>query len=74
VALQFGRAVREQRLKRKTTQQELADACGLDIGYIGQIEKGLRNPTPGVVHSVASVLKTRPSELLRQAKPQLASR
>ena len=50
------------------TQQELADACGLDIGYVGQIERGLRNPTLGVIHSVAAVLKVKASELLRAAK------
>ena len=50
------------------TQQDLADACGLDIGYIGQIERGLRNPTLGVIQSIATVLNTKASLLFRAAK------
>ena len=68
VAQQFGRAVRDLRLQRKMTQQQLADACGLDIGYVGQVERGQRNPTLGVIHSVAKVLRTKASELLKNAR------
>ena len=67
VTRRFGLAVKNMRLKRNMTQQELADACGLDIGYIGQIERGQRNPTLGVMHSIASVLRTKVSELLNEA-------
>ena len=41
----LGQAVKRLRLQRKMTQQELADASGLDIRYIGSIERGQRNPT-----------------------------
>ncbi len=68
VARGFGRAVRELRLKRGMTQQELADTCGLDISYIGGIERGQRNPTLGVMHGVASVLKVELSDLLKKAR------
>jgi len=68
VARGFGLAVRELRLKRGMTQQELADTCGLDISYIGGIERGQRNPTLGVMHGVASVLKVELSDLLRKAR------
>ena len=43
----LGQAVKRLRLQRKMTQQELADASGLDIRYIGSIERGQRNPTFG---------------------------
>ncbi len=68
VARKFGLAVKELRLKRDLTQQQVADACGLDIGYVGGIERGQRNPTLGVIHSLASVLRAKPSDLLRFAK------
>ncbi len=68
VARGFGRAVRELRLKTGLTQQDLADACGLDISYIGGIERGQRNPTLGVMHGVASVLKVELSDLLKKAR------
>jgi transcriptional regulator with XRE-family HTH domain len=60
--------MRELRLKRGLSQQQVADACGLDIGYIGGIERGQRNPTLGVMHGIAKVLDTRISDLLRKAK------
>jgi transcriptional regulator with XRE-family HTH domain len=67
VSRQFGRALTKLRLKRKMTQQEVADACGLDIGYYGQIERGQRNPTLGAMHSIASVLRVKTSDLLKDA-------
>ena len=68
VLRQFGRAVRDQRLKKGLTQQQLADMCGLDISYIGGIERGQRNPTLGVIHSIASVLGTKVAELAGKAR------
>src|SRR5262249_10532963 len=41
----LGQTIKRLRLKREMTQQELAGASGLDIRYIGSIERGLRNPT-----------------------------
>ncbi len=67
VSREFGKAVRKLRTGRGITQQQLADACGLDISYIGQIERGQRNPTLGVMHGIAKVLKTKISDLLREA-------
>ncbi len=68
VVREFGRAVRKVRLERGLTQQQLADACGLDIGYIGGIERGQRNPTLGVIHSIASVLGSKASDLMKIAR------
>jgi transcriptional regulator with XRE-family HTH domain len=68
VARQFGKAVKELRLKKGLTQHQLADACGLDISYVGQIERGQRNPTLGVMQGLASVLGVKISELLKKAK------
>lgn len=64
---QFGRAVRGLRLVRGKTQQQVADFVGVDIGYIGQIERGLRNPTLGVMRGIAAALKVELSELLQIA-------
>jgi len=45
----FGHTIKRLRLEREMTQQELADASGLGIRYIGSIERGQRNPTFGVL-------------------------
>ena len=64
----LGQAVKRLRLQREMTQQDLADACGLDIRYIGSIERGQRNPTFGVLQGIASVFGMKTSDLLRKAK------
>jgi transcriptional regulator with XRE-family HTH domain len=61
-------AIKRLRLPRKMTQQELADASGLDIRYIGSIERGQRNPTFGALQGIASVFGMKTSDLLRKAK------
>src|SRR5438128_689453 len=67
VAQRFGRAVRQLRLNRGLTQQQLADACRLDISYVGGIERGQRNPTLGVMHGLASVLGVRISGFAQES-------
>jgi transcriptional regulator with XRE-family HTH domain len=64
----LGQAVKTLRLERDMTQQELADASGLDIRYIGSIERGQRNPTFGALQGIAFVFGMKTWELLRKAK------
>jgi transcriptional regulator with XRE-family HTH domain len=66
VARALGKAARECRLKKGLTQQEVADKCGLDISYVGGIERGQRNPTLGVIHGLASVLGVKVSDLVKK--------
>lgn len=47
------------------TIEELADAVGLAYTYVGQIERGTRNPTLDVVERIALVLKADPLDLLQ---------
>lgn len=39
----FGKNVRENRLDRGLSQEELADLCSLHRTYIGSVERGERN-------------------------------
>lgn len=64
----LGQAVKRLRLARKMTQQQVADASGLDIRYVGSIERGQRNPTFGAMQGIASVFGMKTSDLLRKAK------
>ena len=57
--------VRSHRLSRGMTQQDLAERCGLDLSYVGGIERGQRNPTLGVIHALASVLEVRMADLVQ---------
>jgi len=45
VKKQFGKRLRELRIEKGWTQEELADKVGMHFTYIGQIERGVRNPS-----------------------------
>lgn len=60
----FGNNVRRLRHERGISQESLADDVGLAVTYVGQIERGLRNPTLSVVEKVARAFGVDPVELL----------
>lgn len=61
----LGKNVRRVRKERKLSQEALADEVDLAVTYIGQIERGLRNPTLKVVEDIARVLRVKPLDLLQ---------
>ena len=61
----LGINVRKYRKKIGLSQEALADEVGLAVTYVGQIERGLRNPTLAVVEKFARVLGVTPLELLQ---------
>lgn len=46
------------------TQEQLAHEAGLDLTYIGGIERGRRNPTVKALGQIAAALGVEPAELL----------
>lgn len=65
LATTLGKNVRKFRKERKLSQEALAGEVDLAVTYIGQIERGLRNPTLKVVEDIAQVLKVKPLDLLQ---------
>ena len=61
----FGLNVRRLRKARGLSQEALADEVELAPTYVGQIERGQRNPTLDVVERFAQVLETDPLDLLK---------
>lgn len=60
----FGLHLRKLRQEKKLTQEELADRAGMHFTYIGQIERGLRNPSLVNLHKLAKALKVTAGQLL----------
>lgn len=59
----FGNNVRRLRESSGMTQENLAEAAGLDRSYIGGIERGERNPALAAILRLASALGIAPAEL-----------
>ncbi|PGT83238.1 helix-turn-helix domain-containing protein [Bacillus sp. AFS040349] len=64
VKKKFGRQVREYRMIRNLSQQELAELTSLHRTYISDIERGLRNITLETIVTIAKALNVDTSELL----------
>lgn len=60
----FGVRVRQLRRARGWSQEALADAVGLAVTYVGQIERGQRNPSLRVVEKFAEILQVDAPSLL----------
>lgn len=59
----FGNTVRILRIKYGYSQQEFADMCGFHRTYIGQIERGERNPSLRNIHIISSAFGITLSQL-----------
>lgn len=59
-----GENVRRLRKERGLTQEQLAMETGIDLTYLGGIERGRRNPSVSVLGRLAASLGVHPSELL----------
>lgn len=53
IAAAIGPAVRKQRETIRLSQEELAERAGFDRTYIGQVERGKRNPTVQTLQRIA---------------------
>ena len=65
----FGGTIRQLRLERQWTQEDLADAAGLTTTYVGQVERGQKVPSLTVILQLALALRRPPEELLKGFTP-----
>lgn len=64
ILIKFGQKVREERLKRKLSQEEFADIAGVHRTYIGMIERAEKNITLQNIEKIANALKLSIKDLL----------
>ena len=69
----FGQALRERRKEQEMTQEELAFQSGYHPTYIGQLERGAKNPSLRTILSLAAVLNTAGSELVKRVELLLSN-
>ena len=64
----FGKVLQRRRRAAGISQEALAHAAGVHRTYVGLVERGLRNPSIDVGHSLATALGTTLSNLIREAE------
>ena len=64
----ISQTIREHRLAREMSQEELASASGLHRTYLSDVERGLRNLSVFSLLAIAQSLGTTMSELIRDAE------
>lgn len=64
ILVEFGGRVRELRKQRSLSQEALAARSGLHVTYIGQLERGKRNPSLESIEKIAKGLEIPLPELL----------
>ena len=63
IRAKFGKHLRKIREGKGLTQEGLADLAGMHFTYIGQIERGKRNPSLINLERLAKALKIDPGKL-----------
>jgi transcriptional regulator with XRE-family HTH domain len=64
----FGLALRECRRSAGISQEQLAEAAGLDRSFISLVERGIQSPNIVVLLRLADVLGVAASELIAQTE------
>jgi transcriptional regulator with XRE-family HTH domain len=62
----LGHAIKRRRLKLGLTQEQLAEAADLHCTYISGIERGVRNVSIVNLFQIATALKVRVRDLVRE--------
>ncbi len=82
----IGKRIREERLILRLTQEQLAEKAGLNESYVGQIERGTKNPSLESLIKLSAalgvtidfllqdVLDLRKTELIRELSTVVATR
>lgn len=62
----LGQRIREERTKYRLTQEQLAEAAEVNESYVGQVERGEKNPSLETVVSIANSLGVTVDYLLHE--------
>lgn len=64
LALLFAQRLKAERIKRDWSQSELADASGVNVTFISEIERGRKEPGLATIERLTKALNVTPAELL----------
>ena len=62
----FGQILKQERIKKAFSQEELAYLSDLDRTYISMLERGKRQPSLKTIFVLSSALGIQPSQLIHE--------
>lgn len=65
----IGRRVREERVRRGWTQEQLAERAETHLSFIGQLERGIKKPSLVTLKKIANAFGTKAGDLLDEGEP-----
>ena len=74
VAKLFGQALRQLRLERGMSQEELGFASGYHRTYISLLERGKKSPSLQTIFQLAKALNVEPSQMVERVQSGEAAR
>jgi transcriptional regulator with XRE-family HTH domain len=66
ISKQFGKRVKEIRLKKKMSQGDVAKVLKVHRSYVSGIERGVRNPSLKVIERVANAFGVNIEEVIKK--------
>jgi transcriptional regulator with XRE-family HTH domain len=63
VHARVGARLKQLRLERRLTQEQLAEGAGLSYKFVGEVERGVANPTLATLDTLTSALGVEVGEL-----------
>ena len=61
----FGEKLKQVRISKNLSQEELANETGFEVSQISRIERGTQNTSISHVSAIAKALDVQPSELFK---------
>lgn len=68
--MQIGEKIKELRIQKSLTQEELADRCELSKGFISQLERDLTSPSIATLVDILQCLGTNLEEFFTNTAPE----
>ena len=65
-----GKHLKEIRVKKGLSQEDLSLETGLDRSYISMVERGKRNPTLVVIFRLCEILDIQPNTLIKNIEKE----
>ena len=70
----FGLALREERIRKELSQEELGFRSEVHRTYISELERGLKSPSLGTITRLSNALEVSPGALVTAAEALLAAK